>query len=133
MSTSLSSATRLALIVTAASLFVFALVDLFLPSLIHDTLWPAPFERQPDLWLRYDGLFTIAMAVGAVYVLRVNTWPVARLYLLICAVWVALDLVLSLVTVLAASGAPATIWLYIVLAVLYLGLVGYSWRQQETA
>jgi hypothetical protein len=124
--------TRLALIISAVVLFAFAALWLAATGFYHQYLWPAPFEPQPDLWLRYDAAVYLALSLGGVYALRQNHWTAARTYLAITETYIVLNLVISLLAVVTPPGAPVVIWLYIVLAVGYVPMVAIAWTRQSS-
>jgi hypothetical protein len=129
---SLLPLTKLVLVGTALTLTVFTIIELFVPSLVRNFLWPPPFEPVPDAWLRYNALTNIGLVVAAIYILRQNDWAAARPYLISTWVLNALDIVYS-VLLAVTSPVPLILWLYVVLAVIYVAMILIAWRQQSAA
>lgn len=123
--------TRLILAVSAVVQTVFALLNLFAPGLVDALIWPAPFEHIPALWLRFDGVVYIAMGLGALYALTQNSWIAARAFLVIGASYVAMCIVLAVIAIATPPGAPLIMWVYLVLALIYLPLVALTWTRQS--
>ena len=123
--------TRLVLTVSAIVLTVFGLELLFAPRSIHNITWPPPFEPVPPVWMHYDGATWIALAVGALYSLRQNNWLTARTYLVIAGLMVALQVIVTVITAITPPGVPAIVWLYFLLAIIYLPIVFVVWRQES--
>ena len=130
MNKSLLPLTKLVLIGTALTLTVFAIIEIFVPSLIRSFLWPLPFEPVPDAWLRYNALTNIGLVAASVYILRQNDWTAARPYLLSTWILNALDIVYSVLFAIT-SPVPAILWLYVGLAVIYVVMILVAWRQQS--
>jgi len=83
------------------------------------------------LWLRFDGAVYIAMGLGALYALYQNSWSAARAFLVIGASYVAISTVLSILAIVTPPGAPLMLWVYVVLALMYLPLVVIAWVRQS--
>ena len=132
MNKSLVPLTQLVLITTALTLTVFAIIEILLPALIRSFLWPPPFEPVPDAWLRYNALTNIGLVAASLYILNRNDWAAARPYLLSTGVLNALDIVYS-VLLAVSSPAPAILWLYVLLAVIYVAVILLAWKQQSAA
>ena len=122
--------TRLVLIGTALTLTAFTIIEIFVPSLVRSFLWPPPFEPVPDAWLRYNALTNVGLIAASLYILRQNDWGTARPYLISTWVLNALDIVYSLLLAIT-SAVPAILWLYVVLAVIYVAMILIAWRQQS--
>ena len=131
MNKSLLPLTKLVLTVSATVLAIFGLELVFAPLSIHNITWPPPFEPIPAVWRHYDGVTWIALAVGALYSLRQNTWLTARLYLVIAGLMVALQVIVTVITAITPPGVPVIAWLYFVLAIIYLPIVFVVWRQES--
>ena len=123
--------TKLVLTVSAIVLTVFGLELLFAPRSIHNITWPPPFEPIPAVWMHYDGVTWIALALGALYSLRQNNWLTARTYLVIAGPMVAMQVIVTVITALIPPGVPAIVWLYFLLAIIYLPIVFVVWRQES--
>jgi hypothetical protein len=132
MKTPLLPLTRLVLIGTALTLTVFAIIEILVPALIRSVLWPVPFEPVPDAWLRYNALTNIGLIVASLYILRQNDWAAARPYLISTVVLNGLDILYS-VLLAVSTPVPAILWLYVVLAVIYVIAIIVAWRQQSAA
>src|SRR5919197_3543813 len=111
MNKSLLPLTKLVLIGTASALTVFAIIEIFVPSLIRSFLWPSPFEPVPDAWLRYNALTNLGLVGASLYILRQNDWVAARPDLLSTWILNALDILYSLLLAITSS-VPAILWLY---------------------
>ena len=128
---SLSSLTRFTLLVGIAGHLTFGMITLFLPQIIHKYLWPPPLEAVPDLWLRYDAVVDLALALGGIYVIYQNNWIAARTFLFTSGVDVALLFVVTIALLVTSSVQPLVIWLYILLALLYLPLILVTWQRES--
>jgi hypothetical protein len=123
--------TKLVLAVSAIVQTVFGLEGVFIPSLVSTLTWPPPFDPIPSLWLRYDGVMFLAMALGAAYALRENNWLTARTYLVMAGAMVFMQIILTAVAAFTPPGAPPIAWLYLLLAVIYVPVVLYVWRKES--
>ena len=123
--------TRLILITSAVVQAVFALADLFAPSLVNTLFWPAPFEPLPSLWLRFEAAVYLAMGLGAIYALYQNSWIAARTFLAIGGSYVAMCVIMSILAIVTPPGAPLIMWVYLALALIYLPLVATAWVRQS--
>ncbi|SRR6266849_2360794 len=130
MNKSLLPWTKLVLAVSAIVQCVFGLIGLLAPQVMHELLWPPPFQPVPVLWIRFDAVLYLAMSLGAVYALRQNNWVAVRAYLVIAGLYIAMGLILNIVAVLVPPGAPPIVWLYLALSVVYLPLVVLVWGQE---
>jgi hypothetical protein len=124
--------TKLILIATALTLTAFTIIEIFIPGLVRSFLWPLPFEPVPDAWLRYNAMTNIGLVAASLYILNQNDWTAARPYVLSTLVLNAFDIICSLL--LAISGpVPAILWLYVLLALIYVPAIILAWRQQSVA
>jgi hypothetical protein len=126
-----STLTRYVLITGITGHSMTAVVALFLPQLIHQYLWPPPLEQVPDLWLRFDGAVDLALACGGIYALLQNSWTAGRTFLFTSGGYVAFLFVATLIFLLTVPDQPLVLWLYILLAFLYLPLILVAWRQES--
>jgi hypothetical protein len=133
MKNRLFSLTRWVLVISAVTQLIFGLEGLFAPQLVHTVTWPLPFEPIPDLWLRYDGITFLAMSLGAIFALSQDNWIAARTFLAIAAPMVAAEVIVTVLAALSPAGAPPVVWIYIVLALIYVPLVVMAWAQQSAA
>jgi hypothetical protein len=123
--------TRLILVVSAAVQLIFAAVDLFLPDLANTLLWSPPLQPWTLLSLRFNGAIYLACALGAILAFSQNTWEGARVYLAIGGSYVALSLIITLMAAFTPPGIPFIVWVYVVLAILYLPLLASAWMQES--
>ncbi len=135
MNNSLLPWTKVVLAVSAIVQLVVALIALFDafvgPNAIQNFFWPPPFEPWPTPIRFYNAALYLAMSLVAAYALLQNTWSIARTYLAIAGLYVALSVVASIVMALRPPGVPTIVWLYVLLAILYLPQVVWVWRQQS--
>lgn len=122
--------TRLVLGVSAVVQLVFGLADLFAKPLVDAFLWPPPLEPWPLLALQFNGALYVACALGAAYALRQDTWVAARTFLLIGGSYNAFSIALALLAAATPPGIPPIVWLYLVLALIYVPAVAYAWRRE---
>lgn len=59
--------------------------------------------------------------------------PVGRTYLAIAGPYNVLSIVLALMAAASIRGIPPIMWLYVVLAFIYIPLVAWSWRREARA
>lgn len=133
MKTALLPITRLAVIVSGVVPAVFALVMILAPNLLNSLFWPPPFEPLGQAIRLYSAASYLAYTAGMIYTLGRNDWRVAQGFLWVAGVYNALSVVVSLVLAVTAPGIPAIVWLYILLAIIYLVLLALAWRQQQAA
>ena len=125
--------TKLVLAVSAVVQLIFGAADLFAKPLVDTLLWPPPLEPWPVVALQYNGALYLASALGAAYALRQDSWVAARTYLAIAGPYNALSIVLALLAATAPRGIPLIMWVYVVLAVIYVPLVAFVWTRESRA
>ena len=123
--------TKLTLAVSALVQFVFGAADLFAKPLVDAFLWPPPLEAWPTLALQYNGALYLASALGAAYALSQDHWYAARTYLAIAGPYNALSIVLALLAAATPPGIPPIMWLYVVLALVYVPVVAWVWSRES--
>ncbi len=123
--------TKLVLAVSAIVQIISGLVGLLGAELARSILYPPPLTPVPVLAMQYVGAFYLANALGAASALRQNEWHAARTYLIIAGTFVAISLIVTLVSALTPPGLPAIFWLFIALSLIYLPLVAWAWRQES--
>jgi hypothetical protein len=119
--------TRVVLLVSAVVQGLFGVASVFSPSFMNRFALPDPLPPSSELVYQYFGALFLANAWGAVYALRQNRWVAARTYLAISGPFVALSVALTVAAAIGEPGVPATVWLYVALAVVYLPNVAYVW------
>ena len=124
--------TKFGVVVSGVVPFVFAMAMLLSPSLTNSVLWPPPFEPLSVPILRYTAAAYLSFTIGMVYVLAQNDWRIARSYLVVAGSYNALSILISLLTAVTPPGIPPIVWLYILLAFIYLAVLVLAWRQQST-
>jgi hypothetical protein len=129
--TTLLPLSKFLLAVSALTQFVFALPSMFAPSFVNTVSFPPPFEPQSAFWLRYAAIAYIAMGLGAAYALWRNSWAAGRAYLVVGGSYNLMAIVLTALAAVTPPGVPSIAFLYIVLAIIYLVLVAFAWRQQS--
>ena len=127
----LSNLTRFTLLAGAAGQLIMGSITLFAPEIIHKYLWPPPLDQVPDLWLRYDAVVDLALALGGIYALRQNDWTAARTFLFTSTGYVALLFAVTISLLLSVPDQPPVIWLYVLIALLYLPLTFATWRRES--
>ena len=83
--------------------------------------------------LRFTGASYLGFTAGMAYVLYKNDWRAATAYLVTAGTYNALSVLVALWTALTPPGVPLIMWLYIVLALIYLGVLVLAWRQQAAS
>jgi hypothetical protein len=132
MKNSLLTWTKVVLATSAVVQFVFGASALLSQSLWNSVFMPTPLQpSQPTLLLQYFGWLFLSNSFGAVYALRQDNWVAARLYLAIAAPFVAGSVVLTGLAAVTPPGIPLILWLYLVLALLYLPGVVWAWWQES--
>lgn len=130
--TSLLRWTRVVLITSAVVQFIFGAAALVSQSLWNSFFMSPPLPPSgPPLMLQYFGWLFLTNSAGAVYALIQDNWIAARMYLLINGSFVAGSIVLTLLAAFTPPGIPLILWLYIVLAVLYVPQVVWVWRKES--
>jgi hypothetical protein len=122
--------TRLVLGVSALVQTIFGLADLFAKPVVDALLWPAPLEPWPTLGLQYNGALYLACALGAAYALRQDHWVAARTYFAIAGPYNALSIVLAVLAAASSPGIPPILWVYVVLALIYVPAVAFVWSRE---
>jgi hypothetical protein len=122
--------TRLVLIVSAVVQLLFGLIGEFSIDLWNGLLWTAPLAPWPREVAHFAFLNYLGGAVAAAYALYQNSWPGARVYFAYSLSYIALSLVVSIITAMTI-GVPLIIWLYVLLSVLYIPAVLWAWRQES--
>lgn len=130
--TSLQPLTRLVLAVSAIVQTIFGLADLLAKPLVDAILWPPPLEPWPALALQYNGALYLACALGAAYALRQDSWVAARTYLAIAGPYNVLSIILALLAAMTPPGIPLMLWVYVLLALIYVPLVAVVWRRESS-
>jgi hypothetical protein len=133
MKISLLPITKFAVLVSGVVPFVFAMVSILSPALTHRLFWPPPLEPMPLPVLRFTAASYLGFTAGMAYVLVRNDWRVASAYLVTAGTYNALSVVVALWTALTPPGVPLIMWLYVVLALIYLGVLVIAWRQQTAS
>ena len=110
---------------------VFGSAQVFAPDFVNKMLWPPPFEPVPKVVLLFLAASYFALTIGAVYVLMKNDWATATGYLAYAVSYVALAIVAGLVAATREGGVPSIMWLYEALAILYVPIALFCWRQQS--
>jgi hypothetical protein len=131
MSKSLLPLTRLVLVVSAVVQIIFGVVDIFLPDLANALLWSPPLQPWTLLSLKFNGAIYLASALGALVAYSQNNWQSARVYLSIGGSYVALSLIITLLTAVTPPGIPLIVGVYALLAIIYLPVVAYVWMQES--
>ena len=121
--------TRLVLVVSAVVQAVMALVGFVAPDFTRTVL--SPSTQSPTIAIYYVAGFYLAGAVGAFYAFRQNEWIAARTYLASAFVLIAAFLIITVIGLLMPPGLQPVSWLYVLLSVLYLPVVGWVWRQES--
>src|SRR6266496_2078076 len=127
--TSLLFLTKLVLVVSAVVQAVMALAGFVAPDFTRTVL--SPSTQSPTVAIYYVAGFYLAGAVGAFYALRQNEWVAARTYLASAFVLIAAFLIITIIGLLTPPGVQPVSWLYVLLSVLYLPVVGWVWRQES--
>ena len=119
--------TKLMLGVTAVVQLLMALAAFLAPDLTRNLL--SPSQQSPAIAIQYVGAFYLAGAVAAAYAFRQDNWFAARTYLLNAGLFVALAIIVTLIN--TSGGIQPISWLYILLSVIYVPLVGWVWLQES--
>jgi Na+-driven multidrug efflux pump len=122
--------TRIVLVVSALVQFIFGAVCLFLPDLWHGFFWPPPLPRIPDVAREYAAINYLGTAIAAVYALYQGTGDGARVYFAFSFPYNAMAIIVALTAALT-NGIPLIMWLYVLLAVLYLPASALAWTGQS--
>ena len=72
----------------------------------------------------------LGTVIAAVYALYQGSWTGARVYFAFSFPYNAKAIIVAPVTA-ATSGVPPIMWLYVLLAVLYLPTVAFVWKRQS--
>jgi hypothetical protein len=121
--------TKLVLGVSATVQIIFA-VCMFFPDLWHSLLWPPPLPPMPDVARWFQAINYLGTAIAAVYALYQGTWAGAQVYFAFSFTYNAMAIIVSLIAAIA-NGIPLIMWLYVLLAVLYLSIVAFTWVRQS--
>jgi hypothetical protein len=117
--------TKLVLGVSAAVQVIFA-VCMFFPDLWHSLFWPPPLPQVPDVVREFNAINYLGTAIAAVYALYQGTWAGAQVYVAFSFPYNAMAIIVALIAAIT-NGIPLIMWLYVLLAVLYL----FVWVQQS--
>lgn len=131
MNKSLLPLTKFMIVMSAVVPFIFALAQLFAPGFVNSFLWPPPFEPIPAVSLLYTAAAYLALTLGGAYTLRQNDWSTARGFLAFAGPYVAIAVIVSLVSAATPPGVPPILWLYVFLGVIYVALSLVAWRQES--
>jgi hypothetical protein len=121
--------TRLVLVVSALVQLLFGVIGEFFIGLLNGVLWTAPLAPWPPEVAHYAFINYLAGAIAAVYALYQGTWRGARVYFAFSFSYIALGLVVNLITAVN-PGVPPIMWAYVLLSVLYLPAVALAWNRQ---
>jgi hypothetical protein len=121
--------TRLVLVVSAVVQLLFGVIGEFFIGLLNGVLWTAPLAPWPPEVAHYAFINYLAGAIAAVYALYQGTWRGARVYFAFSFSYIALGLVVNLITAVQ-PGVPPIMWAYVLLSVLYLPAVAVAWNRQ---
>jgi len=120
----------LVLAVSAIVQFIFGAVCLFLPDLWHSLLWPPPLPQIPDVVREFAAINYLGTTIAAAYALYQGTGDGARVYFAFSLAYNAMAIIVALIAA-STNGIPLIMWLYVLLAVLYLPAVAFAWVQQS--
>jgi hypothetical protein len=124
--------TKVVLATSAVVQFIFGAAALFSQSLWNSVFMPSPLPpSEPVLLLQFFGLLFLTNSFGAVYALIQDNWIAARMYLAINGPFVALSILITVIAALTPPGIPFILYLYILLAVLYVPQVVWVWRRES--
>jgi hypothetical protein len=121
--------TKLVLGVSATVQVIFA-VCMFFPDLWHSLLWPPPLPQMPDVARWFQAINYLGTAVAAIYALYQGRWTGAQVYFAFSFTYNAMAIIVSLIAAIT-NGIPLIMWLYVLLAVLYLSVVAFTWVRQS--
>jgi len=121
--------TRLVLVVSAVVQAVMALAGFVAPDFTRTVL--SPSTQSPTIAIYYVSGFYLAGAVGAFYAFRQNEWIAARTYLASAFALIAAFLIITVIGLLMPPGLQPVSWLYVLLSVLYLPTIAWTWRQES--
>jgi Na+-driven multidrug efflux pump len=121
---------RLVLVVSAVVQFIFGAVCLFLPGLWHSFFWPPPLQQIPDVAREYAAINYLGTTIAAVYAPYQGTGDGARVYFAFSFPYNAMAIIVAF-TAAFTNGIPLIMWLYVLLAALYLPAVALAWAQQS--
>jgi Na+-driven multidrug efflux pump len=121
---------RLVLVVSAVVQFIFGAVCLFLPGLWHGFFWPPPLHQIPDVAREYAAINYLGTTIAAIYALYQGTGDGAHVYFAFSFPYNAMAIIVAL-TAAFSTGIPLIMWLYVLLAVLYLPAVALAWVRQS--
>jgi hypothetical protein len=133
MKSTLLPITRLALYATGIVPAIFALIMIFAPSLHNSLVFPPPFDPMGGAIRLFTAASYLAFTVGMLVALSRNEWRVAYGVLAVSGSYNLFSLVAGLVLAFTQPGIPPIVWLYNLLAVIYIVVVGMAFRQQEGA
>ena len=72
----------------------------------------------------------LELDIAAVYALYQGTWTGAQVYFAFSFTYNAMAIIVSLIAAIT-NGIPLIMWLYVLLAVLYLLIVAFTWMRQS--
>jgi hypothetical protein len=124
--------TKLVLIVSAVTQLVFAAIGLLLLNVWNGLIWTAPLPPYPVEIARMDFLTYIATAAAAIFAVYQGKWSGAKVFLVFGFLYNLLCIVIVILNA-TTTGVPPILWLLVALAVIYLPVVAYVWRQQEAS
>jgi magnesium-transporting ATPase (P-type) len=131
MKNSLLPLTRLIVLASGGVSAIFALIQIFAPGLQNSLIFPPPFEPQGRAIMLFTAASYLAFGGGMILTLRRNDWKVAQGFLAVTGTYNALCIVVSLFLAATPPGLPLIVWLYVLLAVIYLVMLYIAWRQQS--
>ena len=124
--------TKVVLATSAVVQFVFGAAALFSQSLWNSLFMPPPLPPSgPPLLLQYFGLLFLTNSLGALYALIQDNWIATRMYLAINGPFVALSILVTVLAALTPPGIPLILYIYILLALLYVPQVVWVWYQES--
>jgi lysylphosphatidylglycerol synthetase-like protein (DUF2156 family) len=132
MKTPLKPLTRFALIISGVVPAVFALIMIFAPGLLNSLLFPPPFEPLGRAIMLFTAASYLSLTTGMIYSLTQQDWRVARGFLAVTGSYNVLSIIVSLLLAVNPPGVPLIVWLYVVLALIYVTLLVICWRQQDS-
>jgi hypothetical protein len=103
---------------------------IFALDFVRSLLTPVTDPNGPALTVQYFGVMYVASGFAAAYAFAKNRWPEARAYLAFAGPYVLLSLVLTLYAA-ATMGVTVISWLYVILSVIYLPIVLWTWRRES--
>ena len=130
MNTPLKPLTRFALIISGVVPAIFALIMIFAPGIQNSLVYPPPFEPQGRAIMLFTAASYLAFTAGMIYSLTQQDWRVAQGFLVVSGSYNILSMVMMLVLAVTPPGVPPIGWLYFGLAIIYVALLVFVWRQQ---